>query len=149
MAYQLVVGKSQIFANDTAILATTEDEMEELLGRIEATSTQVGLKLNREKCCLMIIDRAGILLQQFIRIRDKGIEKKDEVIYLGAKITNNGKQEGEIRRRLAMAKSALTRLSRIWKDDNVTEKTKNDCWGVGFPDCYIWIRAMDTQSRGP
>lgn len=112
---EVSIGRRKIsnlrYADDTAILATTEDEMAKLLGRIEDTSARVDLKLNRGKCCLMIIDKAGFLPQRFTRIRDT--EKKDEVIYLEAKITSNGKHKGEIRRRIGMAKSALTRLSRI------------------------------------
>lgn len=109
------------YADDTTIMASSEEEMEELLRRIEDISTELGLKLNKSKCVLMIIDRAKTLppltLLNDIRI-------KDELIYLGAQICNKGGSEREIRRRIGMAKSALAKLTKVWKDHKITKNTK-------------------------
>lgn len=110
------------YADDTTILANTEEEMELFLRRVEHFSGEAGLKLNRSKCCLMVIDRAEVLPRRFDLIPD--IERKEKTIYLGACISNKGGSEEEIKRRIGMAKSALTKLVKIWKDHNIRKKTK-------------------------
>ena len=110
------------YADDTIALASDEAEMADLLNRIETRSAEFGLKLNRSKCVMMVIDKQKTLPALFARIPD--IEKRDKVIYLGAKITNNGDCDGEIQRRIGMAKTAMACLSRIWKDHNITKGTK-------------------------
>lgn len=56
----------------------------------------------------MVVDRASILPLHSTQIQ--GVEKKDEVYYLGARIMNDGNCE-EVRRRIGKAKSALFRLT--------------------------------------
>lgn len=110
------------YADDTTLLAADEREMFELLERIENVSRECGLKLNRDKCCLLVVDRRGVLPQPFQLIT--GMEKKDSLIYLGAQITNKGGSEQEIRRRIGMAKDALGKLTKIWKDHDIRKQTK-------------------------
>lgn len=107
------------YADDTTIIANSEEEMALLLQKIETASTEVGLRLNRAKCQLMIVNRAGAYPQNPQIIHN--IEVKNEVIYLGALISNKG---GEIKRRLGLAKSAMGRLIKIWKDHHISKYTK-------------------------
>lgn len=52
------------------------------------------------------------------------METKEAVIYLGARITNKGGSEGEVTRRIGIAKGALTKLTKIWKDHVMSIRTK-------------------------
>lgn len=109
------------YADDTTFLASLE-EMAEILQCIEEVSNEAGLRLNRAKCSLMVVDRSGVLPQRFPRIPDN--ERKRGVVYFSARITNNGDCEGEIKSRIGMAKSALARLTKIWKDHQISKATK-------------------------
>lgn len=48
----------------------------------------------------------------------------DSFIYLGSTICNDGSCELDVRKRIGMAKSAMTRLSKIWTDRSISPKTK-------------------------
>lgn len=109
------------YADDTTLLASTETEMAELLNRLETVSLSKGLAINKNKTKLMIVDRPATLqrtnlLQEY--------ETVEQFQYLGSVITNKGSSEPEIRRRIGMAKSAMTQLNKIWKDRNITRRTK-------------------------
>lgn len=67
-------------------MASNEQEMPELLNRAENVSLESRLRLSRSKCYLVLVDRAAILPQQLIQ----DIERKDEVEFLGARVTNRG-----------------------------------------------------------
>ncbi|KAL0878559.1 hypothetical protein ABMA27_003646 [Loxostege sticticalis] len=95
--------------------------MAELLERLKTTSLKMGLDINKKKTKVMIVDRFNVaqrtdLLQEF--------ETVERFQYLGSVITNRGSCEPEIRRRIGMAKTAMTQLGKIWKDRNVTNRTK-------------------------
>lgn len=109
------------FADDTTLIAATEGELIELLRRVEYESNKVGLKINKNKTKIMIVDRFNTL-QLTDRLNE--YELVDSFIYLGSTITNNGNCESEIRRRIGMAKTAMSRLTKIWKDRSISQKTK-------------------------
>ncbi|KMQ86521.1 endonuclease-reverse transcriptase [Lasius niger] len=70
----------------------------------------------------MIVDRPNNNNPDTARIA--GYEVVSRFEYLGLVITNTGDCEPEIRRRIAMARSSTTKLTRIWKDTSITIKTK-------------------------
>lgn len=47
-----------------------------------------------------------------------------DFVYLGSNINNTGPCEKEIRRRIGMAKNVMSQLHKIWRDRNITRKTK-------------------------
>ena len=47
-----------------------------------------------------------------------------EFVFLGAKIEDSGSRKGEILRRLALCRAAMTGLNKIWKDKDITITTK-------------------------
>lgn len=109
------------YADDTTLLATSREDLEELLIRLENTSLQFGLALNRDKTKVMVVDRAE---QNPTDIRIANCEVVQHYIYLGSTISNAGGCEDEIRRRGAITRSAVERLGRIWKDRRITKNTK-------------------------
>lgn len=68
----------------------------------------------------MLIDWAAMFPLPSQKIHDTEI--KEEVIYLDKKITNRCGSEQEIKRRIGMAKEALGRLVKIWKDNRSLSK---------------------------
>jgi hypothetical protein len=109
------------YADDTTLITTSLDDMRILMNRVEQESELLGLQINRNKTKIMLIDR-----EQFFDESDglTDVESVQEFVYLGSKLCNDGRCEGEIRRRIAMAKSAMTKLSKIWKDRSITIATK-------------------------
>ena len=79
--------------------------------RLQQISLEYGLRINRAKTKVMIIDRTNNNQPHVRQIA--GYEVVDSFVYLGSLITNTGE---EIRRRIAMAKSAITKLTKFWRD---------------------------------
>ena len=57
-------------------------------------------------------------------ITDEEIEEVNEFMYLGSKITNDGDVTAELNNRISKAAYAIHRLNKIWKDKNISLKTK-------------------------
>lgn len=109
------------YADDTTLLASSEQEMAELLRRVERASEMVGLSVNKMKTKVMVVDRAGT----FVRTGElTELEFVNEFVYLGTLISNQGGCDKEIRRRTQMAKAAMSKLTRIWQNRKVSNTTK-------------------------
>ncbi|XP_037866981.1 uncharacterized protein LOC119628534 [Bombyx mori] len=109
------------YADDTTLVASSEKEMEELLRRLVIVSEEMGLKINQPKTKIMIVDK-------YVTLNENNILGQYDIVktfvYLGSIISNRGGSETEIRRRIGMAKSAMSQLNKIWRDRNILKKTK-------------------------
>ncbi|XP_072934917.1 uncharacterized protein [Epargyreus clarus] len=108
------------YADDTTLIASSEEEMCALLDRMEKKSAELGLSINKSKTKVMVVDRANKLELRGLL----GLQIVENFIYLGSDISSNGSCEGEIRRRISMAKNAMSQLQTIWKDRNISTRTK-------------------------
>ena len=81
----------------------------------------MGLRINRAKTKLMIIDR-NLDLTRSNELQD--LECVQEFNYLGSFICNNGSCDKEIIRRIQMSKGAMSKLEKVWRDRSVQRKTK-------------------------
>ena len=105
------------YADDTTLLAGTKEDLVELVGRVRRASEKAGLYLNVGKTKVMTTGDIG----------EVTVDEKDRVttfVFLGALITEDALCEKEVRRRIAMGKSAMEGLTSIWKDRGVTLETK-------------------------
>ena len=109
------------YADDTTLLAVSKAEMVTFLTRMGRISEEMGLSINRSKTKLIIVDRSGKLELN----GSLNFELTDNFIYLGYSISNNGSCEVEVRRRIGMAKSAMSQLDRVWKDRSISITTKS------------------------
>jgi hypothetical protein len=109
------------YADDTTIIAKSEQEMVLILQRIEHESRQLGLEMNKSKTKIMVVDRHN---QLEISNTLNGMEVVHKFVYLGSLLLDSGDCVEEIKRRIAMAKNAMTRLDKIWKDRGISRATK-------------------------
>lgn len=110
------------YADDTLILAASSEELEYVMNRLDTVSREYGLRINAQKTKVMIIDRHRDNQPEIRNIA--GYEVVSRFNYLGSVVTNSGGCEEEIRRRLTMARSATAKLTKIWKDTDITKNTK-------------------------
>ena len=80
-------------------------------------------------------------LLYIIAIDGEEIERVSNFEYLGARIEANGKNSPEIRRRLAMATTRLTKMISIWKGQCKTKNKKKteSPRDSGIPNCLVWV----------
>uniref|UniRef100_A0AC11DFV7 Uncharacterized protein n=1 Tax=Ovis aries TaxID=9940 RepID=A0AC11DFV7_SHEEP len=102
------------YANDTTLMAESEEELKSLL--VKEESEKVGLKLNIEKT--KIVASGPITSWQIDG------ETVSDFIFLGSKITADGDCSHEIKRRLLLGRKVMTNLDSIFKSRDITLPTK-------------------------
>ena len=107
------------YANDTTLMAESEEELKSLLMKVKEESEKVGLKLNIEKTKIMA---SGPIISW--EIDGKTVETVSNFIFWGSKITLDGDCRHEIKRRLLLGRKVLTNLDSILKSREFTLPTK-------------------------
>lgn len=110
------------FADDTLLIACSAEELLEFIRRLEEVSREYGLKINAKKTKVMIVDRNNENQRQ--PRKTGNFDVVDKFVYLGSMLHSSGSCEFEIRRRIEIARSAMIKLAKIWKDRNITRNTK-------------------------
>ena len=103
-------------ADDTTLMAESEEELKSLLMKVKVESEKVGLKLNIQKMKIMA---SGTTTSWEI-----DGETVSDFIFLGSKITTDGDCSHEIKRRLLLGKKVMTNLDSIFKSRDITLPTK-------------------------
>ena len=102
------------YADDTTLMAESEEELKSLLMKVKEESEKVGLKLNIQKTKIMA---SGPTTSWEI------VETVSDFIFLGSKITADGVSSHEIKRRLLLGGKVMTNLDSILSRD-ITLPTK-------------------------
>ncbi|KAF7253826.1 Peptidase M20 domain-containing protein 2 [Varanus komodoensis] len=103
------------YADDTILMAESEEELRSLLMQVEEESTKVGLKCNIKKTKIMA---SGPLTSW--QIDGDEMEVVIDFIFLGSKITADGDCSQEIKRRLLLGRKAMANLDSILKSRDIT-----------------------------
>ena len=106
------------YADDTTLLAESEEELKSLLMKVKEESEKVGLKLNIQKMKIM----ASSLITSWEI--DGKLETVSDFIFLGSKITADGDCSHEIKRHLFLGRKVMTNLDSIFKSRGITLPTK-------------------------
>jgi len=109
------------FADDIDGLAGSEDELVNLVKRLDETSTRYGMEISAEKTKLMRNSDEPIKAK--IMVSGQQLETVQQFKYLGAIISQEGSKP-EVHARIAQTIAALTKLKPIWKDKNIAVKSK-------------------------
>ena len=106
------------YADDSTLMAESEEELKSLLIKVNEESEKVGLKLNIQKTKIMA---SGPITSWQI---DGGIvETVTNYIFWGSKVTADGDCSHEIRRCLLLGRKAITYLDSILKSRDITLPT--------------------------
>ena len=106
------------YADDTTLMAGSK-ELNNLLMKVEEESEKVGLKLNIQKTNIMA---SGPITS--CQIDGETMETVKDFIFLGSKITADGKCSHEIKRHLLLGRKIMTNLDSILKSRDITLPTK-------------------------
>ena len=96
------------YADDTTLMAESEEELKSLLMKVKEESEKVGLKLNIQKTKVMA---SGPIT--WWEIDGKTVETVAEFIFQGSKITADGDCSHEIKRCLLLGRKVMTNLHSI------------------------------------
>ena len=106
------------YADDTTLMAESEEELKSLLMKVKEESEKAGLKLNIQKKEIMV---SGPITS--CQIDEETIETVTDFIFLGSTITADGDCSHEIKRFLLLGRKVMTNLDSILKSRDITLPT--------------------------
>ena len=107
------------YADDTTLMAESEEELKSLLMKVKEESEKVVLKLNTQKSKIMA---SGPITSW--QIDGETVETVTDLIFLGSKISADGDYSHEIKRCLLFGRKVMTNLDSILKIRDITLSTK-------------------------
>ena len=107
------------YADDTTLLAESEEELKSLLMKVKEESEKVALKLNIQKTKTMV---SGLITSS--EMDGETVETVSGLIFLGSKITEDGDCSHEIKRRLLLGRKVMSNLDSIFKSRDITVPNK-------------------------
>ena len=122
------------YADDTTLMAESEEELKSLLMKVKEDSEKVGPKLNIQKTK---ITASGPVTSW--QIDGKTVETVADFILGGSKITADGDCSHEIKRRLLLGRKYMTNLDSILKSrDHFANKVLSS-QSYGFSSSHVWM----------
>ena len=91
------------------LIATSPEDLQELINRVRASSEKVGLLISMDKTKVMTCGNNGMNTR--ISLCGEILEEVESFVYLGSIFTSDGSCTQDIRKRLAMGRSAMQSLS--------------------------------------
>ena len=107
------------YADDTTLMAESEEELKSLLMKVKEESEKVDLKLNIQK--MKVMTSGPVTSWQIDR---ETVETVSDFIFGGSNITADGDCSHEIKRRLLLGRKVMTNLDSIFKSRDITLLTK-------------------------
>ena len=126
------------YADDTTLMAESEEELKSLLMKVKEESEKVGLKLNIQKTKIMV---SGPITSW--QIDGETVETMADFIFLGSKITVDSDCSHEIKRCLLLERKGMTNLDSVLKSRDNSLPTKVRLFkAMVFPvvmyECESW-----------
>ena len=125
------------YADDTTLMAESEEELKSLLMKVKEESKKVGLKLNIQKTKIMAF---GPITSWQI---DGGTVETVSDFLGGSKITADGDCSHEIKRRLLLGRKVMTTLDSISKAETLLCHQSPSSQDYGFSSGHVWMWELD------
>ena len=122
------------YADDTTLMAESEEELKSLLMKVKEESEKFGLKLNIQKTKIMA---SGPITSW--QIDGETVETVSDFILGGSKITADGDCSHEIKRHLLLGRKVMSNLDSILKSRDCFANKDPSSQGYGFSSSHIWM----------
>ena len=121
------------YADDTVFLAESEEKKKKLLDVVVRESVKKGMSINCKKTECMVVSKRNDILKCKVKVKDETIKQVAAFNYLGSTITEDARCEKEIRRRIALAKSAFSKLDKLLRNPTLSLNTR-----MRILECYVY-----------
>ena len=126
--------KNLRYADDTTLMAESEEELKSLLMKVKEESEKVGLKLNIQKTKIMA---SGPITSW--EIEGETVETVSDFIFLGSKITADGDCSHEIKGHTLFGRKVITNIDSIFKSRHYFANKSPSSQGYGFSCGHVWM----------
>ena len=133
---------SLTYADDTTLMAESEEELNSLLTKVEEESEKSALKLNIQKTKIM----APSPLTSW-QIDGETMKTVRDHILGGSKITVDGDCSHEIKRCLLLGRKTMTNLDNILKNRGVFANKGPSSQSCGFSSSQVWMWELDCKEN--
>ena len=135
------------FADDIDGLAGEEEELANLVERLDKASTAYGMEISAKKIQLITNNTSGINTE--IKVNGQKLETVTSFKYLGSVVADEGSKP-EILSRIAQITAALTRLKPVWIDKSISLSSKirlmrSLVTSIFLYACESWILTAELQ----
>ena len=122
------------FANDIAIIAKTQEELQDMVNNLVDTGRKYGMEINIDKSQVMRVSRSNKSLQ--IKVNNRELKEVYNFKYLRSVLTRDGYCTRKFKMRIAVAKETFIRkMSLLTSKLNIELKKK-------LIRCYVWSIAL-------
>ena len=108
------------YADDIVLLASSAEELQDLVNRITRAGEEYNLLINSSKTKIMALNGEPFT----IKINNEELEQVNKFTYLGSIIADDSSCSADIKHRLALGNCILTKLKTLWQGHTLTLQTK-------------------------
>ena len=140
------------YADDTALVADSAARLQEIVNVVKERSEELGLYMNVSKTKSMRVNKAGEERKVQTVVDGQDLDQVRDFKYLGQLITDDGKCDKEIKRRIAIARSSLINMKDVITTRKLTLNTRKR-----LVRCYIlstllyasetWVMGAEMEDR--
>ena len=140
------------YADDTVLIATSEEDLQNIFNAVVVSSKNFGLNINSKKTKVMVISKSENIPTCQLFHNATQIEQVSSFNYLGAIITSDSRCKKEILRRIGLAKDTFKKLQTILKDRKLSiaiklRLLKAYVWSTLLYGCESWTLTAETLDR--
>ena len=140
------------YADDTVLIADSEEKLQILLDQVNASGEEMGLKINRGKTECMTISKKTPPPRLELKIGNEIVRRVQRFKYLGSILGEDGRCEHEIRTRIGIAKTAFGKMrnvvtSRHIRTDTKIRVIKTYVWATLLYGCESWTINKGMEER--
>ena len=121
----LILIRELLYADDSALLAHSPEEIQRIINAFSNASKKFGLKINIKKTEVLYQPNSMRTEEADIMVNGTRLNSVPEFTYLGSTISNDGRIDAEIQKRMAKASASFGRLrQRLWNNHHVSLRVK-------------------------
>ena len=130
-------------ADDTALIASSSEDLQCLKDKVVHVSAQFGITINCKKTKCLAVSKKQNVPDCHLSISNQLIEQKTSFNYLGSIITQDGRSKTEVRRRITTPKTNFQKLKTFFSNKHISIRTKfkmlkNYTWPVLLYASETW-----------
>ena len=140
------------YADDTVLIADSEEKLQCLVQALVTASGERGLKLNTSKTKVMVISKSDEDTRTHIAVNGEELEQVTKYKYLGSIVTQDGRCVDEIKTRIAIAKTAFNKVKSLVTNRSISvglrkRFIKSYVWSTLLYGCESWNMSKEMERR--